>query len=88
VNQKTQEGNVSNTPISNMQTGIFRRLRKNVSAGGALGGAGFGDLLEIFQPTRHHIVIEAERKRNDIMQSPSPDDKDKLSNHNLPTEQS
>jgi hypothetical protein len=68
---------MADTPDSSKQTGIFRRLRKNVTAGGTLGGAGFGDLLEIFQPTRHNLVIEAERKRNDIMQFPSPDDKDK-----------
>lgn len=71
---------MSDEPTLGNQTGIFRRLRKNVSSGGTLGGAGFGDLLEIFQPTRSNLVIEAERKRSDIMQFPTPDDKDNHDN--------
>jgi hypothetical protein len=53
--------------------GIFRRLNKDHAGRGTTGGVGLGDLIEVFQPTRHHLVAEAERQKRDIVQRPSTD---------------
>ncbi len=46
-------------------------FRKHAATSGTLGGAGLGDVMEAFQPGRAHLVEEAERKRREIVQSPS-----------------
>ncbi|MCL1801246.1 MAG: hypothetical protein FWG25_07805 [Promicromonosporaceae bacterium] len=53
--------------------GIFRRMNQGRTRPAA-SGAGLGDLIEIFQPSREHVVAEMERSRRDIAPTPATDD--------------
>lgn len=49
---------------------LYWRRRKPDADGG---GAVLGDVFEIFQPSRQHVVEERDRKRRDIAQKESAD---------------
>ena len=51
-------------------SGVFRRWNKGAAV---TGGAGLGDIIDVFQPNRAHLVAESERRRLDIVQTASPD---------------
>ncbi|ADG75019.1 hypothetical protein Cfla_2124 [Cellulomonas flavigena DSM 20109] len=65
--------------------GWFDGVRLTVRSGrepgeGAAGGGFLGELVEIFQPNRQHLVAEVERQRMDIVREgdaapPGPDER-------------
>lgn len=49
--------------------GLARRRRaRPPGAGTTTGGPGFGDIVEIFQPTARYLHEEQERQRHDLVQ--------------------
>lgn len=48
-----------------------RRLGDGRGAGETAGAGAFGELVDVFQPSRVHLTEEKERQRLDIAQAPS-----------------
>lgn len=49
------------------------RRSKHRPTSGSAGSGALGELVEVFQPSRHHLVEEMQRQEHDVVQSPSAD---------------
>ncbi|QJW36331.1 hypothetical protein [Cellulosimicrobium protaetiae] len=57
--------------ITRFTSGAEARARRDAGAGESASSGMFGEIVEIFQPSRTHVTEEKERQRLDIAQRPA-----------------
>ncbi|ARU50290.1 hypothetical protein JOE63_003033 [Cellulosimicrobium cellulans] len=57
--------------ITRFTSGAEARARRDAGAGESASSGMFGEIVEIFQPSRTHVTEEKERQRLDIVQRPA-----------------
>lgn len=57
--------------IERFASGKEARARREAEHGESAGSGMFGEIVEIFQPSRTHVTEEKERQRLDIVQRPA-----------------
>ena len=57
--------------ITRFTSGAEARARRDAGGGESASSGMFGEIVEIFQPSRTHVTEEKERQRLDIVQRPA-----------------